>query len=234
MELLNHWEFVSTEGAAQELLRFVPPPDLDRLVQFCEPSSPSLVLGSSQHLDQSVADWAARKGYALSRRHSGGGAVAVAPGAQLWVNIYIRRSDPLFVHDISKSFHWIGEVFQSLCEAAGASSPRVQSSAPILSPLSKIICFAGVGAGEITVDGRKIVGFSQRRTRDYVGYFASLQIRELQEDLVQAFESVLPVARGSSASTLSVTGLRELGSAVELPQLKELFREMLLLRTSSS
>jgi lipoate-protein ligase A len=27
------------------------------------------------------------------------------------------------------------------------------------------VCFAGVGAGEVTVEGRKVVGISQRRTR---------------------------------------------------------------------
>ena len=30
---------------------------------------------------------------------------------------------------------------------------------------SRLVCFAGLGPGEVTVDGRKVVGISQRRTR---------------------------------------------------------------------
>jgi lipoate-protein ligase A len=33
-------------------------------------------------------------------------------------------------------------------------------------PWSASVCFAGLGPGEITVDGRKVVGMSQRRTRE--------------------------------------------------------------------
>ncbi len=33
------------------------------------------------------------------------------------------------------------------------------------SPWSSMVCFDGVGAGEVLVDGRKLVGISQRRTR---------------------------------------------------------------------
>jgi lipoate-protein ligase A len=31
---------------------------------------------------------------------------------------------------------------------------------------SDLVCFAGLGPGEVTVDGLKVVGISQRRTRD--------------------------------------------------------------------
>ncbi len=31
---------------------------------------------------------------------------------------------------------------------------------------SDLVCFAGLGRGEVTVAGRKVVGISQRRTRD--------------------------------------------------------------------
>jgi lipoate-protein ligase A len=33
-------------------------------------------------------------------------------------------------------------------------------------PWSASVCFAGLGPGEVTVDGRKVVGLSQRRTRE--------------------------------------------------------------------
>jgi lipoate-protein ligase A len=33
-------------------------------------------------------------------------------------------------------------------------------------PWSEWVCFAGLGPGEVTVEGRKVVGLSQRRTRE--------------------------------------------------------------------
>ena len=32
------------------------------------------------------------------------------------------------------------------------------------------VCFAGLGPGEVTVDGRKVVGISQRRTRAWARF----------------------------------------------------------------
>jgi lipoate-protein ligase A len=35
----------------------------------------------------------------------------------------------------------------------------------VCTPWCRQICFAGLGPGEVTVDGRKVVGLAQRRTR---------------------------------------------------------------------
>ena len=56
--------------------------------------------------------------------------------------------------------------------AAIASSDRVSSDlvvhdGPMRStPWSRLVCFDGLGAGEVLLGGRKLVGISQRRTRD--------------------------------------------------------------------
>ena len=36
---------------------------------------------------------------------------------------------------------------------------------PVRTPWSDRVCFAGLGSGEVTVGGRKVVGLSQRRTK---------------------------------------------------------------------
>jgi lipoate-protein ligase A len=36
----------------------------------------------------------------------------------------------------------------------------------VRTPVSDLVCFAGLGPGEVTVGGRKAVGMAQRRTRD--------------------------------------------------------------------
>ena len=44
-------------------------------------------------------------------------------------------------------------------EASWHSGPMV------CTPWCRQVCFAGIGPGEVTVDGRKVVGLAQRRTR---------------------------------------------------------------------
>ena len=38
----------------------------------------------------------------------------------------------------------------------------------VTTPWSDLVCFAGLGPGEVLLDGRKLVGLSQRRTRNGV------------------------------------------------------------------
>jgi len=35
----------------------------------------------------------------------------------------------------------------------------------VCTPWCRQVCFAGIGPGEVTIDGHKVVGMSQRRTR---------------------------------------------------------------------
>jgi lipoate-protein ligase A len=51
-----------------------------------------------------------------------------------------------------------------LGEPAG-SLEVVERGATVSTRWSRAICFAGLGAGEVTLGGRKIVGISQRRDR---------------------------------------------------------------------
>jgi hypothetical protein len=42
---------------------------------------------------------------------------------------------------------------------------RVHRGDMVCTPWSNLVCFAGLGPGEVLVDDRKLVGLSQRRTR---------------------------------------------------------------------
>ena len=42
---------------------------------------------------------------------------------------------------------------------------EVHTAALVSTPWSSLVCFAGLGPGEVVLDGRKVVGLSQRRTR---------------------------------------------------------------------
>jgi lipoate-protein ligase A len=97
-------------------------------------------------------------------RQSGGGAVLLNPGAQLWVDVVVGRSDPLWNDDVSLASQWLGEVWVTALLSVGIEGV-VHRGAMMTNALSSVVCFAGLAAGEVTVDGAKVVGISQRRTR---------------------------------------------------------------------
>lgn len=119
---------------------------------------PVLVLGSSQPAEHYSG------ATTTTRRRSGGGAVLVSDEQLSWFDVWIPTSDPRHVNDVSRSFDWLG---QSLCESFAdfGFDASMHQGAMVNSPWSSIICFAGLGPGEITIDGRKVVGISQRRNR---------------------------------------------------------------------
>jgi len=123
---------------------------------------PTLVLGSTQ--DVGIVDPAAlvRGGVELLRRRSGGGAVLLEPGRAVWVDTWVPRSDPLWSDDVTRSGTWVGAWW---AESLGVPGLDVHYGRPIESRWSSLICFAGVGAGEVVRRGRKVVGVAQWRSR---------------------------------------------------------------------
>jgi lipoate-protein ligase A len=119
-----------------------------------EVEQPALVLGSSQAMVEVP-------GIEVVRRRSGGGAVHLAPGATLWVDVVLPRGDDLWDDDIGRAPHWLGAAW---AEAIGDRA-LVHRGPMVRNEWSDLVCFAGLGPGEVTVDGRKVVGISQRRTR---------------------------------------------------------------------
>jgi lipoate-protein ligase A len=126
---------------------------------------PTLVLGSTQ--DASVVDSRAmaRRGVELARRRSGGGAVLVEPGRAVWIDTWVPRTDPLWSDDVAESRAWVGSWW---AESLGVADLEVHRGRPVSSRWSDLICFAGVGAGEVLYRGRKAVGVAQWRGREGV------------------------------------------------------------------
>jgi lipoate---protein ligase len=131
---------------------------------------PALVLGSTQPETDVDTEAARRLGVQVVRRRSGGGAVLLDPGAVVWVDVVVPRGDPLWVDDVGRAFVWFGRAWARALERLGvtAGAVAVHEGALLTSPLSPVVCFAGLGPGEVTIDGRKAVGISQRRTRDTI------------------------------------------------------------------
>ena len=160
------------EGTAEELHHNVLP--VGRGVWLLTPTRPAIVLGSSQKDEDVDHAFCAANGIDVVRRRSGGGAVYVHPTESLWIDIVVPRGDALWSDDIGKSMWWIGDWWVALLADAGVVSAQVHRGAFERNDWSDIVCFAGKGSGEVFPQEshaqQKIVGISQRRTRDYARF----------------------------------------------------------------
>lgn len=167
------WNLIEREGRPSALfdIGWFESAGAQRTIVHLHPTGPAVVLGSSQH--ESIVDVAAasRLGAEVVRRRSGGGAVWLDHALD-WFDVVLPVGDPLAEADVQKAFHWLGEVFAETLRAVGVGADpgtevRVHRGALARDPLNNVVCFAGLGPGEVTLGGRKIVGISQRRTRNY-------------------------------------------------------------------
>lgn len=136
-----------------------------RTVRVLEPSAAAVVLGRAQAPDDVDVARANRAGVAIVRRCSGGGAVLVVPGGAVWVDVLVPRHDPRWDDDIGRAGWWLGEAWAAALASTGLGGGVVHRGGLLRGPWSQQVCFAGLGPGEVTVEGRKVVGMSQRRTK---------------------------------------------------------------------
>lgn len=130
-----------------------------------EVERPALVLGSTQR--ETDVDLRALDAFdvELVRRRSGGGAVLLVPGQTLWIDVELPRHDELWDDDVGRASHWLGRSWMVALADLGVRA-AVHSGGVLETAWSRRVCFGGLGPGEVTVDGRKVVGISQRRTRE--------------------------------------------------------------------
>jgi lipoate---protein ligase len=126
----------------------------------------ALVLGSAQPEATVNLAACAAAGVDVVRRRSGGGAVLVEPGSVIWVDLVIGAADPLWSADVGRSTWWVGQAWADALRGAGLGDLGVWKGPMVRNAWSSLVCFAGLGPGEVVDEGRrKVVGISQRRTR---------------------------------------------------------------------
>jgi lipoate-protein ligase A len=211
------------EAPADFHARDLPEP-LRRTAWVCEPTVPTLVLGSTQRDD--VVDRVAceRMGIEVARRRSGGGAVLVEPGGLLWVDVLLPAGDPLWEADVAKAFLWLGETWVAALGVVGVEA-EVHRGGLCTTSWSRLVCFGGLGTGEVVRPGAgpKLVGISQRRSRAGARFQCAALARWEPERLVpllalppkeqvDAISALAPVAHGISVplSDLRAAFLAEL------------------------
>jgi lipoate-protein ligase A len=136
----------------------------ERALWWCNVETPTVILGSTQSVDDVNQNSADESGVLVSRRRSGGGAVFVHPSDTVWIDITISRDDPLWKDDVAESMLWLGEFFVE------ALSPWVQANVYRDSFSTgvdgRVVCFSSSSPGEVFVGANKLVGISQRRGRE--------------------------------------------------------------------
>ena len=138
---------------------------LRREAWVLEALQPAVVLGSAEPLGHIDARAARDAGLEVARRRSGGAGVVVGRRRCLWIDLVIARSDPLWDDDIGRAAWWVGQLWVDALLAIGVADAEVWQGPLQRSEWSERACFAGLGPGEVTVGGGKVVGVSQRRTR---------------------------------------------------------------------
>lgn len=161
---MTGWLIEHRRASAGEL-HAAPIPDPAHLAMWvCEPTTPALVLGSTQGRSLGDGSWP-ESGIELVVRRSGGGAVLVAPGRCTWVDFIIPAGHELWHDDVGRAAHWVGELWVRALRRLGVDAV-VHTDGMVRTRWSPVVCFAGVGPGEVlSREGSKLVGISQRRTR---------------------------------------------------------------------
>lgn len=122
----------------------------------------AVVLGSMQRVEDLEPAALARDGVAVLRRRGGGGAVLLGPD-DCWVELWLPC--PHHGEDLRATACTVGEWWEVALAALGVAG-AVHRGGVEGAPQGAVACFAGLGPGEVTVAGRKLVGLSQWRCRE--------------------------------------------------------------------
>jgi lipoate---protein ligase len=159
------WNVEFFNGSAADFHGRDMPEAAQRTVWVFKVMAPALVLGSTQSLDVVDTSACAAAGVEVVKRRSGGGAVFLAPGDVTWIDVVIGSDDPLWMHDVGESMWWLGEVWTAALGDLGVLNASVHRGPMVTNEWSRLVCFAGLGPGEVVTPEGKLVGISQRRTR---------------------------------------------------------------------
>ena len=201
----------------------------ERSVWNVDITTPAIVLGSRQTEAELDLNACANENVEIVRRRSGGGMVFLSPGKQMWLDVVIPQNDRLWIDDVGRAAWWLGDVWLAAIESLATAEKMdvyVHRQDLVRGKYGDLVCFSGAGPGEVmTLDDAgnpaKIVGISQRRTRDLARFQCTMYLQwetvlsqqfgqllsdpnatlvEMQSNLEH---SVMPLSKVSSGSTAS-------------------------------
>ena len=157
----------------------------ERSVWNVDITAPAIVLGSRQTEAELDLDACANEHVEIVRRRSGGGMVFLSPGKQVWLDVVIPKDDRLWIDDVGRAAWWLGDVWLAAIESlatARKTNAYVHRQDLVRGKYGDRVCFSGAGPGEVmTLDDAgnpaKIVGISQRRTRDLARFQCTMYLQ---------------------------------------------------------
>ncbi len=139
----------------------------------------------------------------------------ISPDAQVWVDVWLPKTDPLWEDDVVRSAGWLGETWSDALRALGAAPLDVHLGRSLEGPWASVVCFGGVGPGEVMVRGAKLVGLAQRRTREGARF---LTVAHLSFEAA-AIVGLLALNDTERDAAVLEIGMRSAGLAEVLPEL---------------
>ncbi|MGA0377643.1 MAG: lipoyl protein ligase domain-containing protein [Ilumatobacteraceae bacterium] len=141
------------------------------VVEQLEITRPAVVIGSTQSFDVVNAPVARELGFDVVRRRSGGGVVVLRPRDHVWIDVTVPRGHREWCDDVERASWWLGDAWCKVLRDVVGGGPvdggwRVWRDKLVATAPERRVCFASVGPGEVVQANRKVVGISQRRTKD--------------------------------------------------------------------
>ena len=150
------------------------------------PTDSSLVLGSSQDDACINYEYARKIDVGIARRRTGGGAVFVDPHTLFWIDLFVPRGHHLWNDDIEVASIWMGGVWRNALDSLGVDS-QIHDRPFVKDSLAELVCFGGRAPGELLIRKKKILGISQRRTKQGVRFQCALSLGWRPEEWVDLF-----------------------------------------------
>ena len=195
-------EFLLQEGYDRPVLRFY------------QWATPTLSLGISQKVDRHVDEKACiANGVDIVRRITGG--KAVLHDRELTYSITGSMEQPPFDVDLISSYGKIAEAFCRAFQKLNIPAEMAPATTRA-APGGVTSCFANPSACEIVVQGKKLLGSAQKRTRSRVLQHGSLLIEYSGELWDSVMKRKLPVGHHRIACLKDI-----LDGSVHLPELKD-------------
>lgn len=129
--------------------------------------NPAVVLGGAQKSSPDMCQRSRQSGIDLLKRRAGGGAVLVGPW-MLSMSLVVPPGHPLASMGLHASYEWLGGVHAAALQSIGIASQVLRSDDIARREPDNALswaCYGGFSVGEIVVDGRKLVGLAQLRSK---------------------------------------------------------------------
>jgi lipoate-protein ligase A len=165
---------------------------------------PAIVLGGTQDDGDLDLERVERDGVEVARRRGGGGAVLLRPG-DCWVELWLPAGTYDASSDLRATAYLVGTWWQRALRGVGVETEMHRGGVRDADQGGRA-CFAGLGPGELTVDGDKLLGLSQWRTRE--GALVSCVACDAGPSDLMAYlaPSVGPLPMLAHATTLHAVG----------------------------